>query len=140
MIRKPLTWICVLVVLSLLGNAGGQETGEKPAYLRVLVPQDDAKLLFDGSPTKQTGASRLFVTPPLKLGKTFSYTVVAKWEPNNYTKVTRTRVVELQAGKEIELDLRKADPDHPDDFLIRYVPTPEVVVEAMCKLAKVGKD
>jgi ubiquinone/menaquinone biosynthesis C-methylase UbiE len=37
------------------------------------------------------------------------------------------------------VDLRKADPKNPDRFVIRYVPTPEEVVEAMCKLAKVGK-
>ena len=33
-----------------------------------------------------------------------------------------------------------ADDKNPDRFLIRFVPTPEVVVDAMCKLAKVGKD
>ena len=38
------------------------------------------------------------------------------------------------------LDLRKADDKNPDKFLIRFVPTPEDVVEAMCKIANVGKD
>ncbi|MBI1829916.1 MAG: methyltransferase domain-containing protein, partial [Planctomycetes bacterium] len=43
-------------------------------------------------------------------------------------------------GQTVDVDLRKADDKNPDKFLIRFVPTPEEVVEAMCKLAKVGKD
>ena len=140
MSRKFLVATCVLITLGIFGRAGGQPAQDKAAYLRVQVPQDDTKLFFDGAETKQKGDSRLFVTPALKAGKTFTYTVVAKWWPNNYTEVIRTRVVEVQAGKEVDLDLRKEDPKRPDDYLIRYVPTPDEVVEAMCKLAKVGKD
>src|ERR1043166_1236050 len=140
MSRKFIVGMCVLIVLGFIGHAGGQPAQDKSAYLRIQVPQDDTKLFFDGNETKQKGDSRLFVTPALKAGKTFTYTVVAKWGPNNYTEVIRTRIVEVQAGKEVELDLRKEDPKRPDDYHIRYVPTPEEVVDAMCKLAKVTKD
>ena len=132
---------CAVTTLALLGSAGGQQTGQaEQAHLRILLPDEDAKVLFDETLTKQKGTDRLFVTPPLEAGKTFSYTITAKWWPNNYTEVIRKRTVKVQAGKELVLDLRKADPKFPDDFLIRYVPTPEEVVEAMCKLGKVGKD
>src|SRR5262249_47425814 len=59
---------------------------------------------------------------------------------NNYTTVTRTRKVNVEAGKEVTVDLREADPRQPDNIVIRYVPTPPDVVEAMLKLANVGKD
>jgi uncharacterized protein (TIGR03000 family) len=110
-----------------------------PAVLIVRV-RPDAQLQVDGLPTRQTGENRRFVTPPLEPGKTFSYTLAAVWEPNNYTTITRTRKVNVEAGKESTVDLREADPRQPDNIVIRYVPTPPDVVEAMLKLANVGKD
>src|SRR6516165_9856236 len=59
---------------------------------------------------------------------------------NNYETYTVTRKVKVEAGKTIEVDLRKADPAQGDKLFIRYVPTPEQVVDAMMKLAGVGKD
>jgi len=66
--------------------------------------------------------------------------VSAVWEPNNYTTITRTRKVHVQPGQETTVDLTQADPDRPDDIVIRYVPTPPEVVHAMLKLAGVSKD
>src|SRR5262249_37058493 len=86
-----------------------------------------------------TGLTRVFESPPLEPGKNYSYTVVAKWTPNNYTTITRTRTATVKAGETTEADLREADEKQPDDFFIRYVPTPQVVVEAMLKLAEVGE-
>ena len=139
MTRTLCTLIFSLTTIGLIGIADGQEKGQK-AYVRVLLPQKDAKVLFDDQLTKQTGDTRVFMTTPIPTGKTFTYTITAKWWPNNYTEVIRTRVVELAPGKEIELDLRKDDPKNPDKFMIRYVPTPDDVVDAMCKLAKVGPE
>jgi predicted RNA methylase len=48
--------------------------------------------------------------------------------------------VAVRVGPEIVADLRQADEKTPDDILIRYVPTPPQVVEAMLRLAAVGKD
>jgi uncharacterized protein (TIGR03000 family) len=139
--RAALALTCTLAALGLLAAAHGQPPGgAQRAYLRVLLPEKDAKVLIDGHKTKQTGAARLFASPPLEPGQSFTYTVTAKWEPNNYTEVIRTRRVPVKAGDELEVDLRKPDPKNPDRFLIRFVPTPEEVVEAMCKLARVGKD
>ena len=141
MTRFVFVFTCALMTLGFLGTAGGQQTGQgQPATVRLMLPQDDAEVLFDDHFTKQKGANRLFVTPPLNTARPFTYTLTVKWWPNNYTEVIRTRVVEVKAGKEVEVDFRKPDPKNPDNFLIRFVPTPEEVVEAMCKLGKVGKD
>ncbi len=137
---RAFAFLCVLTSLALVGAAGGQTGSKKEAYLRVLVPQADAKVLIDDKATKQKGVDRLFETPPLDKARTFTYTVTATWWPNNYTEVVRTRTVEVKAGQETLLDLRKPDAKNPDRFLIRFVPTPEDVVDAMCKLGKVGKD
>jgi uncharacterized protein (TIGR03000 family) len=141
MARRFLTATSALVGLALLGAlslACAQcLLRPQPVYLRVLLPQDDAELLIDDQPTKQTGPSRLFVSPPLVPGRTFTYALTTTWEPNNYTTITRTRTVVVRAGQEVEADLRQADARNPDKLVILYVPTPQEVVEAMCKLAGV---
>ncbi|MBI3821752.1 MAG: TIGR03000 domain-containing protein, partial [Planctomycetes bacterium] len=76
--RQSLAILSALIVLGIPASASAQQE----AYLRVLVPDKDAKVLIDDRPTKQTGASRLYVTPPLEARKTFTYTVTARWEPN----------------------------------------------------------
>jgi uncharacterized protein (TIGR03000 family) len=99
-----------------------------------------AQLAIENLPTQQSGTSRLFVSPPLAAGKSYVYTLTGTWEPNNYTTITRTREVVVRAGQQVEVNLRKEDGKHPDKIVIRYVPTPEEVVEAMLKLGEVGKE
>jgi uncharacterized protein (TIGR03000 family) len=143
--RSVVPLSCALAFLGFVDLAGAQWQGRRqpvilqPAYVRVLVPEEDAKVLIDDAPTKQKGKDRLFESPPLDPRRSFTYTITATWDPNNYTKVIRTRTVNVQPGREVEVDLRQADPKNPDKFLIRYVPTPEEVVEAMCKLGSVRK-
>jgi uncharacterized protein (TIGR03000 family) len=141
-VRPPLRGLLVLALFAFATPAPAQQAPAQqaqPATLTVRLPAD-ARLTVEGQVTKQTGAERRFISPPLEPGQKFSYTLAAFWEPNNYTKIARTRKVSVQAGKETEVDLTKADPNQPDDIVIRYVPTPPDVVEAMLKLGKVGKD
>src|SRR5262249_44893849 len=65
--------------------------------------------------------------------------ITAFWEPNNYTKITRPRKVTAKDG-EITVDFRKPSDKEKDDIVVRFVPTPQEFVDAMCKLAKVTKD
>jgi uncharacterized protein (TIGR03000 family) len=109
------------------------------ATLVVRLPAE-ALLEVEGEPTRQTGAVRRFVSPPLEPGKEYTYTLSAFWEPNNYTKITRVRKAVVRAGKETTVDLRARDPDQPDKIVIRWVPTPPEVVKAMLELGGVGKD
>jgi uncharacterized protein (TIGR03000 family) len=131
----------VLFCLSLLVRAQEQAppAGQKPVYLRVLLPQDDAKLTIEDRPTAQTGETRLFVSPPLQPGRKFYYRLVAVWQPNNYTTITRTRDVTVLGGQDVEVDFREFDPKFPDKILVRYVPTPQEVVDAMLRLGEVKK-
>jgi uncharacterized protein (TIGR03000 family) len=121
-------------------SAAQDKAESKPVTLRVLLPHADAQLKIEGYLTRQTGTRRTFQSPPLEPGKKYYYTMTATWAPNNYTTITRTREVPVRAGQEIESDLRQADEKQPDKIVIRYVPTPQEVVNAMLKLGSVGKD
>jgi uncharacterized protein (TIGR03000 family) len=116
------------------------EKKKAKSKLKVLVPQDDAKLLIEGKETKPTGTTREFETPELEVGKLYEYDFTVMWEPNNYTKLTRTKKVEFKGGEDITADLSKADPKNPDKAQIRWVPTPDDIVEEMMKLGGVKKD
>jgi uncharacterized protein (TIGR03000 family) len=132
----------VVLALSAVPSLRAQApaTEGQRAYLVVQI-YPDATLTVDGTPTKQKGELRRFYTPPLEPGKTYHYTLVAEWMPgNNYETYTVTRKVRVEAGKEVPVDLRKMDPKQGDKLFIRYVPTPTEIVDAMMKLAGVGKD
>ncbi len=105
--------------------------------IKITVPQDDAELQIMGKDTKPTGMVREFETPELEAGKPFEYDFSVTWRPNNYTTLTRTKVIEFKAGEEIVLDLTKLDPKVPDKAVIRWVPTPDDIVDEMMKLAAV---
>ena len=112
----------------------------KPVSLKVLLPQANAKVTVEGQVTKQTGETRTFRSPPLKPGVKYTYTVSAEWEPNNYTKITRTVKKNVAAGETVEIDMRQADPKRPDDILVRWVPTPDDIVQEMIRMAQIKKD
>jgi uncharacterized protein (TIGR03000 family) len=130
--------LCALVIAAV---ARGQDRSADSGRATVVVKvPGGAVLSVDGQPTRQTGAVRTFSSPPLTPGKDFSYTFTAVIEPNNYTTITRTRKVTVRAGRTTEADMMSNDEKQPDNIVIRYVPTPEPVVNAMLDLAKVGKD
>lgn len=140
MFRRILPVSFIITSILFLAAAHGQQTSSQSVQMRILVPEKDAKVLIDGKATKQQGVERDFTSPPLEAGWSYTYTLTASWWPNNYTKVIRSRSVQVKPGQAIEVDFRNADPKNPDKFHIRYVPTPEDVVEAMCTLATVGKN
>jgi uncharacterized protein (TIGR03000 family) len=78
------------------------------ALIEIKVPAD-AQIWFDGTRTAQTGAVRYYVTPRLGAGRTWTYEVRARWQQDGQP-VTRTRQLQLEAGKEARLDLAAAAP------------------------------
>jgi precorrin-6B methylase 2 len=110
---------------------------EKSSRLRLLLPWEDAEVTLDGHPYKGNGLERKLTVPILPDTKGICI-VKAAWEPNNYTHITRTLKVTLKEDAETVADLRKAIPSQPDDIEVIYVPTPDEVVDIMCKMAKVG--
>jgi uncharacterized protein (TIGR03000 family) len=139
LLRVPL----LLVLIGLTAGAGlGQENKEVkklPVTLKVRVPDSNVQLWINDQPTKQTGTLRTFISPALEPGKEYYYTLKMLYEPNNYTKITRSYDILVEAGKEVEADLTKPNPNRPDEIRVRYVPTPWEVAEEMCKLAGVKK-
>lgn len=106
--------------------------------IKVAVPTDDSELLIENKATKTTGVAREFESPDLETGKRYEYTFLARWRPNNYTVMTRPRTVQFVAGDAVTIDLT-VDTEK-DKAEIRYVPTPDDIVDEMIKLAKVTKD
>ena len=122
-------------------NLDGQEKKAETATIIVKCVNDpELKFTIDGEESKQKGPTRKFVTPELKPGVKYYYTVSAFWEPNNYTKITRKWKVYVKPGETLTVDMTKSDPKQPDGIVIRYVPTPEKVVDKMLEMGKVGKD
>src|SRR5262249_33384167 len=131
---------CALLGVVAFAPAKSQEKAEKATKLKVLVPTDQkVRVLVDGETIKGKGATREIVAPAVPKNKDV-YEVTATWRTNNYTKFYRTRKVAPKPGETVVVDLRKEDPKERDHIEIRYVPTPDDVVERMCKLAKVTKD
>src|SRR5438105_13768857 len=125
--------------------AVGQDAGKKQVSLSVLMPQEDAVLVIEGvtpKQMKQKGLTRTFTSPPLDPKGTYTYTLKVTWEPNNYTKITRSFKVKIDPSAEssLKVDMTKEDPRWKDDIVVRFVPTPNEVVDAMCRLAKIGKE
>jgi uncharacterized protein (TIGR03000 family) len=117
--------------------AGPAGKSAKGLTLKVLVPEEDATIMVDNKTIDGTGTERrIKVTAPPK-GKDF-FTVTGMWEPNNYTKFTRTRKVPADSkGEVVTVDLTKAY--DTEKIKIRFVPTPDDVVAKMCQLGKVTK-
>ena len=88
---------------------------------------------------KTTGKAREFDVVGLDPKKDYEYELVIKFEPNNYTTITRKAVVTFKGSQaEIVADLTKDQAD--DKAFIRFVPTPDDIVKKMLELGKVGKD
>ncbi len=105
--------------------------------LKITVPQDDAELQIEGKATKPSGVTREFETPELEVGKAYEYSFSVTWRPNNYTTLTRTKNIEFKGGDDINVDLTKVDAKNPDKAVVRWVPTPDDIVEEMMKLGGV---
>jgi uncharacterized protein (TIGR03000 family) len=64
----------------------------------------DAELWFEDDKTRQAGASRDFVSPPLQVGRVFTYKVRARWTDSNGRVIDRARPVNVEAGRRVVVD------------------------------------
>jgi uncharacterized protein (TIGR03000 family) len=126
----------VILLLALLVQAPA--TTARPAVLTITAPADGTEIAINGEPVAGTAITRTVETVPLAPGRVYQYKVVAKWEPNTYTKMTRTKTVSFRAGERVNIDLRVDDPS--DRVSVMYVPTPEFVVDGMVRLAGITRD
>jgi uncharacterized protein (TIGR03000 family) len=119
---------------------------KKPATIKLMIPDRPTRteVTIEGKkqeePAGVKDGTRVFTTPDLEPGKTYAYKIEVKIVPNNYTEIFRTREVTFKAGQTVEVDVRTEDKASPDRIVVRWVPTPEDIVDKMCDMAKVTKD
>jgi uncharacterized protein (TIGR03000 family) len=140
----------LLCGLAVLGNSplSAQVATKKPkaaaatVELTVRVLEDDAMLWVNGKDVKLQGKERKFTAAAAKSGEAHFCEFKVVWEPNNYTQITRLRKLRVEPGKSYVVDLRTRDEktDPKDDIVVRYVPTPDEIVDKMAELAGIGKD
>lgn len=78
---------------------------EDKVVISVKLPEADAQLWVNGQTTKQKGAERVFMTPPLQPGK-YKYELRASWAANK-TPVVTSRTVIFQPGEDLVIDFSR---------------------------------
>ncbi len=76
------------------------------ANIRVLVPDPNAKVWFDGTLTSQGGTDRLYHTPSLSPGSAYSYRIRASWTQSGQPIVQEV-VVPVTPGQTAVADFTK---------------------------------
>jgi uncharacterized protein (TIGR03000 family) len=76
------------------------------ANVRVILPDPQARVWFDGSLTSQTGTDRLYHTPSLTAGSTYSYQIRASWTQDG-REVSQERTISLTPGKTTMVDFTR---------------------------------
>ncbi|HSQ56706.1 MAG TPA: TIGR03000 domain-containing protein, partial [Gemmata sp.] len=142
MLSVAIALLAIAGLLQAQEKKGPAKQDKQQATIKVLLPEDNFQepvVSIEGVKMKSTGATRTYMTPPLEQGKTYTYKIEALIEPNNYTKITRVREITFKPGDEITVDMRKED-KKTDKIVVRWVPTPDDIVDKMCELGKVTKD
>src|SRR5262249_12062127 len=126
MLKKLSLVTCTLLALTALVTAQAQkDQAQKSIKFTVLLPQDDATLTIARKAAVGEGEKRT-LTAKAAPGKD-EVLVIAVWEPNNYTKITRPRKVKYKEG-ENTIDFRQPSSTEKDDIVVRFVPTPQEFV------------
>ena len=77
-----------------------------PARITITVPSD-ARVSIDGSMTVSTDTTRIFESPTLQVGKSYSYTFQAEFVRDG-KEVVVTREVKVQAGTDVTVSLENS--------------------------------
>jgi len=90
-----------------LGAAAAQtQPAEQSIAIRLLVPAG-AQVEFDGSKTTMTGPSRQYVSPPVPVGREYTYTLKVALVRDGRT-ITESQRVLLTPGQEARVDFNGA--------------------------------
>jgi uncharacterized protein (TIGR03000 family) len=90
------------------------------ATIVVHLPEG-ATLTIDGQPTQSRSATRIFHSPPLERGKTFTYTLRADLNRNGHF-VNDQKTIEVRAGERSEVTLNFDNANRTEE---RRAPLPE---------------
>lgn len=83
------------------------ELSSNQATMRVQVPNPNARVWFEDHLTQQTGTERIFQSPALEPGKSYTYTVKASWVDENGQELTKQKTVQVAAGQESVVNFRE---------------------------------
>jgi len=83
----------------------GSQSSPNETRVRVRVPDPNAKVFFDGTPTRQTGAEREFVTE-MQPGSTGTYQIKARWTDDGQPR-EETRNVQVRPGQTQVVDFTR---------------------------------
>ena len=104
-----------LALVAVQPSLSQQAAGGKKIKVTVTLPQADSKLTIDGNAVKGKGEKRT-TTVTVPAGKE-EIVVKAVWEPNNYTKITRTRKVAAKGARVPGKGKLKPLADAPGDYV-----------------------
>jgi len=137
---KTSTRIAVCFVAILGMSAWNFAQDQANTTITITVPERghaDTIVKVNGKEVKGEGDTRVYKAA-LEKGKEFKFKLEALIEPNNYTKITRFKEITIKGGDSAKVDLTVKNPK-TDKIVVRWVPTPNDIVDEMCKLAKVTK-
>ena len=108
------------------------QDNRKTVLIEVYLPEH-ARLFFEDQEMKGTGTMRRYESPPLPRGK-YTYTIKAIIPGPNGPR-TVTHEIDVRPGDFESIDLR--EPGKRPIADVEYEPTPQNVVDALLRLAKV---
>jgi uncharacterized protein (TIGR03000 family) len=109
------------------------QESRKTVTIEVYLPEA-ARLFIEGEDTNSTGSMRRFTSPPLPPGK-YVYTIKATIPGPNGPRTVTSRI-DVRPGDFESIDLREPGERPVTD--VEYEPTPQKVVDAVLRLAKVA--
>jgi uncharacterized protein (TIGR03000 family) len=133
----------IIICLFLLASFSAWNIAQEKAVstLTITVPergQEETVLKINGKVIDGDGGTRTYKANVEK-GKDVTFKIEALIEPNNYTKITRTKEITIKGGDNAKVDMTVKN-KLTDKIVVRWVPTPDDIVDEMCKLGKITKD
>jgi uncharacterized protein (TIGR03000 family) len=98
--------------------------GNNQVLIRVIVPRPDARVTFEGEPTRQMGFDRLYISPPLEPGQKYAYTIKATWQDTNGKQVNKTDTLHVRANELLVADFVHQPGQQARNNTIQAAPTP----------------
>jgi uncharacterized protein (TIGR03000 family) len=135
--------ICITLGFMVVVGVSARNIAQEKATteITILVPEkghEETEVKVNGKKIDGEGDTRTYKAS-LEKGKEFKFKVEALIQPNNYTKITRVKEITLKGGDKTKVDLTVKNAK-TDKIVVRWVPTPDDIVDEMSKLAKIGKN
>ena len=93
---------------------------DNTAQITVQVPDANAKVWFEGQLTSQRGRDREFMSPPLDVGRTYTYDIRAQWNQDG-RMFDQTQHAQVTGGHQVLVNFTAAQSSTPAS---EFVPAP----------------